>query len=352
MKDRGSFRPPLRIAGIGAGYFAQYHYDAWRRIPRADLVAVADHDLDKARRVLPEAPVSPMAYGDPSAMLAATAPDVVDIITPPPSHAPLIALALEHGVKAIICQKPFCRDRDEAESAAASCAAVGVPLIVHENFRFQPWYRALKKHMDDGRVGQVLQVTFRLRPGDGQGPEAYLSRQPSFQKIPKFLIRETGIHWIDTFRFLLGEPMAVYADLRQLNPAIRGEDAGLVVFDFGAGARAVFDGNRHLDHPAEDHRRTMGEASVEGTAGEIRLSGDGALSFRPKGALDQQEILAPATAMGFGGDCVRALQEHVITGLLDGAPLENTAGAYLRNLEIEEAVYRSAETGRKIPLPP
>jgi hypothetical protein len=47
---------------------------------------------------------------------------------------------------------------------------------------------------------------------------------------------------------------------------------------------------------------------------------------------------------------VLALQRHVVEHFRDGAPLENSGQAYLRNLVIEEAVYRSAETGRRIRL--
>ena len=57
-----------------------------------------------------------------------------------------------------------------------------------------------------------IKLTFRLRTGDGQGPDAYLSRQPYFQKMEHFLVHETAVHWIDTFRFLLGDINAVYAD--------------------------------------------------------------------------------------------------------------------------------------------
>ena len=46
--------------------------------------------------------------------------------------------------------------------------------------------------------------------------------------------------------------------------------------------------------------------------------------------------------IGFGGDCIFNLQQHVVAHLLEGAPLENTAAAYLRNLEIENAVYVAA----------
>lgn len=115
----------------------------------------------------------------------------------------------------------------------------------------------------------MYQVTFRLRPGDGKGPDAYLERQPYFQTMEKFLVHETAIHLIDVFRFLLAEePSAVYAALRRLNPAIAGEDAGMMLFDFPSGARAVFDGNRLADHKAENRRLTMGEMVIEGS--EVR----------------------------------------------------------------------------------
>lgn len=223
--------------------------------------------------------------------------------------------------------------------------------MIHENFRFQPWYRAIAAELQAGRLGHVQQATFRLRPGDGQGPEAYLDRQPYFREMPRFLIHETAVHWVDTFRYLFGTPKAVYADLRRLNPAIQGEDAGFVLFDHPAGVRALFDGNRHLDHAADNQRRTMGEALIEGTKGSLRLDGDGSLHLRAFGTQETTELLPPNRWQGFGGDCVHALQCHVVAGLRHGAPLENLGADYLQVIEIEHAIYASAEAGRKITLP-
>ncbi|RMF09365.1 MAG: gfo/Idh/MocA family oxidoreductase, partial [Alphaproteobacteria bacterium] len=228
----------------------------------------------------------------------------------------------------------------------------GIPLIVHENFRFQPWYRLIREEIRSGRLGTLQQITFRLRPGDGQGPRAYLDRQPYFQKMERFLIHETAIHWIDTFRFLAGEPDSVYADLRRLNPAISGEDAGYFLFGYDSGLRALFDGNRLLDHAAQDRRLTMGEALVEGTAGTLALAGDGSVTFRAFGSLETETLLEARTYRGFAGDCVHALQSHVVEGLASGAPLENRAEHYLRNLELEEAIYRSAQQGARLAVSP
>ena len=67
--------------------------------------------------------------------------------------------------------------------------ARGTPLIVHEDFRFQPWYREAKRLLAAGVLGEPHSIAFRLRPGDGQGPDAYLDRQPFFQRVERFLIR-------------------------------------------------------------------------------------------------------------------------------------------------------------------
>jgi predicted dehydrogenase len=283
-------------------------------------------------------------------MLDTTQPDILDIVIPPAGHAQAIKTALAHGVGAIICQKPFCVDLDQAKEVTALAEAAGTPLIIHENFRFQPWYRAIAKALVDGRIGTPLQATFRLRPGDGQGPRAYQDRQPYFRTMPRLLIHETGVHWIDTFRFLFGAPTAVYADLRRINPVIAGEDAGVVLFDHANGVRALFDGNRHLDHAADNPRRTMGEALVEGTAGSLALTGDGAVTLRRFGDLAVETLLLPDISPDFGGDCVHHLQCHVVAGLRDGLPLENLAQSYLEVLRIEQAIYASAKERRKFDL--
>lgn len=338
-------KAPLRVACLGAGYFSQFHLGSWQRMSRTQIVGLCDQVPARA------AAAGHPAYAALDAMLADTRPDVLDVILPPPAHAEAIRTALAAGVAAIICQKPFCTSPGEAHAIVAEAHAAGATLIVHENFRFQPWYRALRTAIDAGMIGRVTDATFRLRPGDGQGPRAYLDRQPYFQQMPRFLVQETAVHWVDTFRFLFGPARTVYADLRRLNPAIAGEDAGHVLFEHDGGLRALFDGNRHLDHPAENPRRTMGEGLFEGTKGSLRLLGDGSVWHRRFGENFETAFLAPDTHDGFGGDCVHALQLHVVAALLDGAPLENRAEDYLPVLDTVEAIYRSAAEGRKVALP-
>jgi predicted dehydrogenase len=261
----------LKVAVAGAGYFGRFHHEAWARLDRVELAAVCD--LDWAALDAVEGEYRVPVYSDAALMLDEVQPDLLDIATPPPTHLPLIRLAMERGI-AVVCQKPFCTSAEEAAEAVRLSSEARRFICVHENFRFQPWYRKVKQVLDDGVLGDIYQVTFRLRPGDGQGPDAYLSRQPYFQKMERFLVHETGVHWIDTFRYLFGNPSAVFADLRKLNPVIAGEDAGMMIFDLPGGVRGVLDANRLADHAADNLRRTMGEMLVEGSAGSLRLDGD------------------------------------------------------------------------------
>jgi len=329
----------LSVGLLGLGYFARFHRESWGRMKGARLTATADAD-----------PAKGADHAGVDALLG-TAPDIVDIATPPPTHAHAIRAALASRPRAIICQKPFCTSLEEADTITAEAAATGIPLIVHENFRFQPWFRALRAALAAGRVGRLHQITFRLRPGDGRGPDAYLARQPYFQTMPRLLIHETGIHYLDTFRYLAGEPDGLYADLRRLNPAIRGEDAGLVILDHGSGLRCVLDGNRLADFDTDDTRRTFGECLAEGDDATIRLTGDGRLALRAHGTRAEEELLAPRDWPGFAGDSVHAFQSHVVAHLTDGAPLETAAGDYLRSLRLSELAYASDEARARLPVP-
>ena len=339
---------PLRVATMGTGYFSRFHYRAWRRIPEVRFVGVCDLTLDRAKGVVDEFGIEG-AYDDLGRMLKSARPYLLDIITPPQTHLSAIRLAAASGVN-VICQKPFCRDLSEAQAAVALAERSGIHLVVHENFRFQPWHREIARLLDERRLGEVYQATFRLRPGDGQGPRAYLDRQPYFQQMPRFLVHETAIHLIDVFRYLLGEVATVYADLRKLNPVIAGEDAGLIVLGMTNGSRAVFDGNRLVDHRAGSPRLTMGEMLIEGAHGTLRLDGDGRVFVRNHGSGVETAIDYTWRNEDFGGDCVYELQRHAVDALLGRRVFTNAGRDYLANLRVEEAAYASSEEGRRIDL--
>src|SRR5882724_5609263 len=192
-----SARAPLRCGLIGCGFFAQFHIDAWRRMPGVELAAAADPDLARARQA------APRAYSTAEEMFESERLDFVDIATRADSHLPLVRLAASRKIPAI-CQKPMAANWADAVAMVDAAEAAGIPLMIHENWRWQPWYRAAKGILDRGEIGQPVTYWFRTRRNDGSGPAPY-SHQTYFRAMPRLLIYETLVHHIDTARFLFGD---------------------------------------------------------------------------------------------------------------------------------------------------
>lgn len=340
--------PSLRVATVGTGYFSRFQYAAWKRIKEVELVAVCNRSIGPAEE-LAEYYQIPGVYQDFEQMLDTEKPDLVDIITPPETHSQYVRAAVKRNIP-VICQKPFTPSYKEAKELVDFIEEEKAKVIIHENFRFQPWYKKIKKILDQNLLGEIYQLTFSLRPGDGQGPNAYLDRQPYFQKMERLLVHETAVHFIDVFRYLLGDVSSIFADLRRVNPVIKGEDAGLIIFEFENGARGLFDGNRASDHNADNCRLTMGEMRIEGEKGTLSLNGNAELFYREHGKRFERPMKYGWTDCDFGGDCVYNFQRHVIDHLVDGTEVMNSAKEYLSNVELTEAAYFSNDSGKRIQL--
>ncbi len=335
-----------RVAVVGAGYFAQFHVQGWQAAG-ASVVAICDTDAGKAAAMAERFSIT-QVFSDATVMIEEVPVDVVDVVLPPIAQAQVVRASLGRGILTI-CQKPFGVNVAEAQLLTEEAERQGARLVIHENFRFSPWFRECKRLINADHFGRLHGITFRLRTGDGQGPDAYLDRQPYFQKMPQLLIRETGVHYIDTFRYLMGGVVAVTARLRRLNSHVSGEDAGVVIFEFADDRQGLFDGNRLNDHPAKDARTTMGEMWLEGERGVMRLDGNARLWWKPHCEPEAEHIYSSGTAGPFGGACT-ALQAHVLAHLDHGAPLENEARSYLEVLRIQEAIYFSHASGSRVPL--
>ncbi|MEM8863467.1 MAG: Gfo/Idh/MocA family oxidoreductase, partial [Chloroflexota bacterium] len=207
-------------------------------------------------------------------------------------------------------------------------------------FRWQPWYREMKNLLDANELGDPFTFYFQMRQGDGWGDDAYLARQPFFREYKRLLIYETGVHFIDTFRYLFGEITAVYANLRQLNPVIKGEDSGQVIFHHANGVVSIFDANRYNEAEAENTRYTFGTARLDGRKGHLEMDFDGDLRFKKLGKSAKKHPYTH-TRNGFAGDCVFALQRHFVEQLKAGKPFENNGPDYLKTMKVVDAVYQS-----------
>jgi len=336
----------LKGVCIGAGYFSHFQYEAWQRIPEVELIAFSNRDQPRAQQIT-EKFGRKRCYSDYREVFDTEKSDFVDVITPPPSHAVICAEAAKRGIH-IICQKPLAPTFDEAKAIVSGATTSQVRFMVHENFRFQPWYRQIKRLLESEAIGnRLFSLAFRSRMGDGWGENAYIPRQPYFRDYPRLLVYENGVHFIDTYRYLAGEITRVTAWHRRLNPVIKGEDCALLVFEFTSGAIGQWDANRYNETTARNPRFTFGELLVEGNGGSIRLASDSRLTIQRLGE-PEVEIPYDRAEVNFCGDCCYFTQRHFIDHLLDHQPFETSGEDYLKTLAVQEAVYRSAAERRAV----
>lgn len=335
-----------KVVCVGAGYFAKYHVEAWTRIPDVELIAICDHDLEKAQLLAKEYQIL-NTFSSIDEAYEKLSFDIIDIITPPATHLSICLQAASHK-KHIICQKPLAPSFKEAIELVDNINESKVQFMVHENFRFQPWFRIIKRLLEEGVIGdKIFSLNHRMRMGDGWADDAYLARQPYFREMKRFLIHETGIHFVDVFRYLLGNIRSVYARLRKLNTNIHGEDCAIVLFEFANGSQGVFDANRFNETNAKNPRYTFGEMLIEGNKGTIRLDSDGSIWLHQLGK-NEIEIAYDHKDVNFSGDCVFYIQKHFIDSLQSGSPFETNLNDYLNNLRIQEAIYESAFSNKEI----
>lgn len=331
---------------VGAGYFARFQYQSWREMPAVTIVANCNRTLEKAEAIAAEYDISRSYSADDfERMLVEEKPDFVDIITPPESHLAFCRIAFQHGVH-IICQKPLAPSWEETlELVELTKQHPEVRFMVHENWRWQPWYREMKAILDAGTLGEFHSLNFQCRLGDGWGEDAYLARQPFFREYERLFIFETGVHFLDTFRFLFGEVSSLYATTARRNPVIKGEDSALIVCHFVNGGSAILDANRYGEAHSEidNPRYTFGCIRLDGSKGHLTLDENGEIGIQLLGKPWQRHSYEPSRD-GFAGNCVHATQAHFVKQFLAKAPFESEAEDYLRSVRLVELAYQSAAT--------
>ncbi|WP_400077566.1 Gfo/Idh/MocA family protein [Winogradskyella sp. R77965] len=327
---------------VGLGYFSQFHLEAWSRLKEVEITAVCDFDKEKLKKVALEHGIR-NTYTNVKEMLVAEQPDFVDIITPPETHLELCLLAIKHKVN-IICQKPLAPTLKEGRQISEAIRNSDIRMMVHENFRFQPWHTEIKKLISENTIGDLFAINARLRTGDGWQEDAYMNRQPYFRKMEKLLMYETGIHYIDLMHFYAGKITNVYARLKRLNKAIEGEDFGWIQFDFENECTAFLDANRYNESTCENPRLTFGKFLIEGSKGTIRLYEDGKITVQLLGE-QESEHNYKFEDINFAGDCVYFTQKHFVKQLNSGDPFHTSVYNYLKNLVVLDKVYESSMEG-------
>lgn len=156
----------LRVLGVGAGYFSQFQVAGWRNIPEVECVGIVNRDTAKAQALAARFGIARF-FGDLDIALDETRPDLVDLITPPPTHRAFIARIVAHGIP-VICQKPFGQSYAEAVAITEVAERAGVPLIIHENYRWDPAWREAKRLVAAGRSATCTASRSGCAPATGR----------------------------------------------------------------------------------------------------------------------------------------------------------------------------------------
>jgi predicted dehydrogenase len=278
-------------------------------------------------------------------MLAAERPDFVDVVTTVESHRALVERALAHGA-AVVCQKPFAETFADAAAMVAAADRAGRPLLVHENFRWQRPFLALKARLDAGAVGapQFARIAFRHRW------DVYAT-QPYLATVERFAIMDVGLHLFDLARFLLGDVADVHCRTQRRNPRVRGEDAFLASLRHASGAVTAVECSFFSTLAPEPFPQTL--ATVEGADGTLELAPGYRLRLHRDGRAEETAEEPPVPAWGARPwhvvqDSVAAFQRHVVDVLAGRAAPQPSGAHNLDTLALALAAYRSVGTGAAV----
>ncbi|MDP1946067.1 MAG: Gfo/Idh/MocA family oxidoreductase [Nitrospirota bacterium] len=222
------------------------HTGAYLALPDVMLAAGADSD-DGRRNSFLKRSAGAKAYRDYGDMFGAERLDVVSVCTPTALHHEMVLAAVHAGVRAVFCEKPLAATPEQAAEMVEVCQSAGVLLAVNHTRRWEPIYVRAKQLVQDGAIGR-LEAIVGYYPGK---------------------VFTMGTHLFDLMRFFGGDVQWVCG--QSPNGTIASDEEGSLSgqLQFCSGAiGSIISGWDRTNH--------VFELDLVGSAGRLRLSGDGA----------------------------------------------------------------------------
>jgi len=193
-------RIPIVIVGVG-GVANSIHLPVWKNIKGVDVVAVCDINGENAERTAKNWKI-PRVYTDFDKLLEEEKEAIVDLCTPPATHAPLSIKAMENGHH-VLLEKPMAMSIEESEKILKEYRRRKdeVKLCVIHNFLFEPLILEIKSIMRKKEM-DVLSVDIRMlhTPND----EMISDRNHWVHSLPGGRFGENLIHPVYLLRNLMG----------------------------------------------------------------------------------------------------------------------------------------------------
>ncbi|MDO4572074.1 MAG: Gfo/Idh/MocA family oxidoreductase [Clostridia bacterium] len=343
-------RKDWRIGCIGAGFImADCHLVAYRGAG-FNPIAIASRTEAHAAAVARRHAIGKV-YPDWKAMLDDDAVEVVDIAYPPDRQLEIVREAVRRPhIRGILCQKPIEMSLKNAREIVRLGEENGKTIAVNSNMRCDQSMRALKYLLDTGELGRPVLATIEMR--------AIPHWQSFLTEYDRLEIFGMGIHHIDAFRFLFGDPAEITclcrSDPRSKFPHVDGITQYSFAYPDGLLASSLDDVWAWPEEPCEKDIyikwRVEGlEGMAEGTIGwpfypercpsTLRFT-----SRRHPGWVEPKwdTVWFPDAFEGTMAGLLRALEA--------GAEPEISARDNIRTIACVEACYRSIAEKRTVTL--
>jgi predicted dehydrogenase len=336
----------MKGALIGCGFFAQNHLNAWRdmRADGVELVAVCDIDPAKAKAAAETFGVA-HSYTDPKALFAAERLDFVDIATRMDTHKDLVLLAVAHGIRTIV-QKPFAPDWADCVAMVEAARDAGVPLAVHENFRFQTPMRIVRETLASGVVGMPTWGRLAFRTGY----DVYRT-QPYFHEERRLAILDVGIHVLDLARVFLGEVEHISCETQRRNAKNIGEDTATMMLRHVSGAVSLVECTYEARQIPDPFPQTL--LTIEAERGSIKVHEDFRMAVTADGAVSERHIGSPLLSWTTqpwhtAQESVLRTQQAIIGAWREGREAETSGADNLKTYALVDAAYMAAQGRRAV----
>ncbi len=333
---------------IGAGAICPLHISAIQNCPGARLVAIADVSDERAKKVGEEHNI--VWYTDHRQMLQNADVDVVCVCTPSGLRQPICIDVAQAG-KHMIAEKPLEVTLEKVDSIIEACDRNNVKLCVISQLRFLPGVLALKKAVDEGRLGRLVMGDAYIKWHRSQDYYDGDSWRGTWELDGGGALMNQGIHYVDLLSWMMGPVKTIFAQVDTLvRERIEVEDTAAGCLRFESGALGTIEActSAYKGVPARlEIRGDRGTVVIE-SGNVVQWEVEGEEGYQPETVDLGSGATNPMAIKSIGhqaqiNDMVQAINE-------DRQPLVNGREAR-KAIEIITAFYRSAQSNAVIALP-
>jgi len=336
------------IALLGCGRISKNHLESiFQLSDELKLIAVCDIIPERAKEAAEK--YNAVAYTDYDEMFKRDDIDLISICTPSGMHP-------EHGIKAaqrgwhVITEKPMAITLEAADALIKACDDNHVQLFVVKQNRLNTTMQLLKRSIDKERFGKIYLVQSNVF---WQRPQSYYD-QAKWRGTWEFdggSFMNQASHYIDALYWLIGPVDYVMAETATMARKIETEDTGTAILKFRNGIIGTVNVTM-LTFP----KNYEGSITILGEKGTVKVGGV-AVNRIEKWEFEEyddddrlvvESNYNPPNVYGLGHI---PYYKNVIAALNGKADPDTDGRSGRKSLEIILAIYKSAQTGKKVALP-